>query len=263
MAASLPTQLEGGPKWGQKALVFPLPASKHGLSMITVIVGANTEWPVRTFTVHKNLLCRASDYFDGALNGPFLENSKNELVLADDCPTAFEVLYHWLYTGFFYEQTFPTRAEKGHGSEDGIYWYWELYWLEIYQFAECRLISHLQEHAINQFRPSYDSQNSLVPCRAFVERLFVHDSGLALLQEYFVGHIAFWLLEGSNEYHVYKEVFEACDGRVAQQVTLKLASWYAFPPQDTRCHPCDELAFREARAEAIRLCYASAGSSPG
>lgn len=83
--------------------------------MVIAIVGADTEWPVRTFTVHKNLLCRTSDYFDKALNGPFLESSKMEPVLADNYQAAFEIACHWICTGLFYQQV-GKKLNVGRGS---------------------------------------------------------------------------------------------------------------------------------------------------
>ena len=112
MATKGPSKLVGGPAWHKKALVFPLSASEHGSSVVTYTVGALTEWPTRTFTVHKNLLCRASKYFDTALNGQFMERSKKKLELPHDSPEAFEVLYHWVYTGFFYSKPIPANGPE-------------------------------------------------------------------------------------------------------------------------------------------------------
>jgi hypothetical protein len=61
-----------------------------------------------------------------------------------------------------------------------------------------------------------------VPFTAFIERLLGPNSGQSFLHEYFVGHVTFWILEGLNEYHVYKKLFEACNGKLGQQVAPKL-----------------------------------------
>ena len=249
-------KLQGGPEGGNKALIFPLPASEHGTSMITYTVGARTEWPARTFTVHKNLLCRASEYFRKSLNGRFKERSERELELLHDCPAAFDVLYNWVYTGFFYEETNP---ESGPEPES------DLYCLELYKFADCRLIPHLKEHVILVLSQSYNTELCFLPCSTFLERLFGIDDEHTFLRDYFVGHIAFLLSEPDeyNNYEQYEEIFEACEGNIAQQVALKLASWYSCDSQATRCHPCDEPAFQDARAQAIRLGYAMPGSVQG
>lgn len=246
-----PSTLQGGPERGKKALVFPLPASEHCTSIITYTVGSRTQWPTRTFRVHKKLLCRASEYFNKSLNGGFRERSEKKLELPHDCPAAFEVLYNWVYTGFFYEET-KSESDPEPASD--------LYYLEIYKFADCRLIPHLKEHVILLLSESYNSKIGYLPCPIFLERLFGIDEEQAFLRDYFVGHTAFWLREPdeNNDYEHYEEIFQACEVKIAQQVALRLAFWYSGDSQAKRCHPCKEPAFEEARAQAKRLGYAHA-----
>jgi hypothetical protein len=86
---------------------FPLSAAEQGSEITTVNVGTGLD--LQTFKIHKNLLCKASKCFDGALNDGFMESSGN-INLPSDHPVAFEVLYQWLYSGFIREASFVSLA---------------------------------------------------------------------------------------------------------------------------------------------------------
>jgi hypothetical protein len=85
---------------------FPLPAKTHGTNIVNVHVGSGSIMQI--FSIHKSLLCAASDYFIGALTGNFEESSTQVLELKHDCPMAFEVLYQWLYSGAVHRASFYT-----------------------------------------------------------------------------------------------------------------------------------------------------------
>lgn len=56
--------------------------------------------PDRTlFSVHKDLICHHSPYFDAAFNGPFKESSDGQITLEEAAPFTFGLFLHWLYTG--------------------------------------------------------------------------------------------------------------------------------------------------------------------
>jgi hypothetical protein len=63
-----------------------------------------------------------------------------------------------------------------------------------------------------------------------------------------------WLPENVNEYAGYNKLFEACEGRFAQQVALRLAECYSDTHTD-KCHPSEEPGFQSTHAKAIRLGY--------
>jgi hypothetical protein len=84
------------PKPDAPANRFPQSSSQHGSEMVTVEVGTGQE--MQAFTIHKNLLSQASEYFDRALNGNFIE-SYGLIRLPRHAPEAFELVYQWLYTG--------------------------------------------------------------------------------------------------------------------------------------------------------------------
>src|SRR5277367_3743838 len=86
--------------------MLPIRPKDHGSEMATVIVGRGDQ--AQTFTIHKHLLCQASSYFYGALQGKFRESRKATLKLEGDCPMVFEVLYHWLYSGSVLQANYYT-----------------------------------------------------------------------------------------------------------------------------------------------------------
>lgn len=54
---------------------------------------------IKTFTVHKGLLCAKADYFKQMFNGGYAETSNLAADFPEDDPQAFSLLVGWLYTG--------------------------------------------------------------------------------------------------------------------------------------------------------------------
>ena len=61
--------------------------------MVTVDVGPER----KACLLSKQLLCSRSDFFDKALNGPFIEATSNTLKLPEDRTAAFDGFVEWLY----------------------------------------------------------------------------------------------------------------------------------------------------------------------
>jgi len=53
----------------------------------------------RTFTIHKNLICKYSSFFRKAFTSNNEEGSDGHINLPDDWPESFELLYGWLRSG--------------------------------------------------------------------------------------------------------------------------------------------------------------------
>lgn len=62
--------------------------------MVCILVGAEE----KEFLAHKDFLCHYSEYFDKALNGPFIEGQSMVVTLKEDNPEAFAVFLDWIYT---------------------------------------------------------------------------------------------------------------------------------------------------------------------
>jgi hypothetical protein len=81
MSTKYPTKLEGGPGWDEKVIFSHSQRQNMARGWPRSSWGQRQSSQQELFTVHKTFLCRASDYFDKALNGPFLESSTGNLRL--------------------------------------------------------------------------------------------------------------------------------------------------------------------------------------
>src|SRR3954465_9503724 len=61
--------------------------------LITVFVGPSKA----SYTLHKNLLCTHSPFFERCLNNSFLERQKHQVELPEDLPEVFEHFITWIY----------------------------------------------------------------------------------------------------------------------------------------------------------------------
>ena len=70
-------------------------------SIVRVNVGVHPEQ--KTYFVHKALLCHYSEFFQAALNSPFVEGKSTHgvqtVALDEESPTLFDRVYNWLYSG--------------------------------------------------------------------------------------------------------------------------------------------------------------------
>jgi hypothetical protein len=64
-----------------------------GNETVTLIVGKTR----KAYTVHKQLLCDSSDYFQRAFGGLFKESHEGKMYLEDECEGAVEIFIEWLY----------------------------------------------------------------------------------------------------------------------------------------------------------------------
>ncbi|MCJ1435344.1 hypothetical protein MMC27_004716 [Xylographa pallens] len=62
---------------------------------VNLIVGPKR----KSYPVHKDLLCRLSEYFNKAFNGAFQEAQQDEIYLEGENPAAIELFIGWLYRG--------------------------------------------------------------------------------------------------------------------------------------------------------------------
>jgi hypothetical protein len=65
-------------------ITFPIKSSDHGDQVITVVDGKGEE--TKNFTIYRNLLCKAFEYFNNALSDGFKETTDGILKLLEDCP---------------------------------------------------------------------------------------------------------------------------------------------------------------------------------
>lgn len=71
---------------------------------IEVIVGSSS--PI-TFSVHENLICSSSDFFNKAIQGDWKESGERLIRLREHSPDVFMIYLHWLYY-----HTLPVRIDE-------------------------------------------------------------------------------------------------------------------------------------------------------
>lgn len=75
----------------------------YGASIITVKVGLAEG--SKTFTVHKTLLVKHSDFFNTALNGHLAESKTHSIPLPEHDPESFNIFVQFLCSGHVYTAT--------------------------------------------------------------------------------------------------------------------------------------------------------------
>ena len=156
-------------------MAFPVPPRSHGAEIVKVVVGRPES--SRDYFVHKSLLCKASPYFSAALSGKFKEASDNRLVPSKEHPLAFEVLYHYLYTGQVQPADFYIHDKT---PEDVL-------WLRMIQIADLTMIQPLLHISYERLRILF-SDPQLVPSSTFINKLYDTDTPQVKIQDYIVAH---------------------------------------------------------------------------
>ena len=168
-------------------MLLPMPAHQHGTEMITVKVGKNEA--SQEFSVHKDLICAVSPYFKGALNPGFQTSVDKTVKLENECPMAFAVLHHFLYTGIVSDDaTFYTQNQI---DED-------LHWLRTLKLADFTLVHPLVLIAYERLRLLFSGTSGNIPSIPFIEELY-EEGPLAKLQQYVVGHAVFLIRNGDSD----------------------------------------------------------------
>ena len=159
---------------------FPFAPKDHGDETVKITVGRG--FPLQTITIHRNLVCSASQFFDRAFNGDFNETHTRCMKLP---PRRLQALYHWLYTGNFLSKKFLTEPLI---EED-------VYLLHVYAMADRLLIHKLSLDAYSTIQAYFSKETRSMPSVRFIKELW-SDCGLApckqkLLIEYIVSHCTF------------------------------------------------------------------------
>ena len=176
---------------------LPMPAHQHGKEMVTVIVGNDSD--SEEFSIHQSLACAASQYFRAALNSGFQGSTTNTVKLGHECPMAFAVLYHFLYTGQVSEDT--TFYTQNRIPED-------LHWLRTLKLADFTFVHSLLLVAYERLRQMFSVNSSRIPSTAFIDELY-DDAPQEKLQQYIVGHTVYWIRNrSSDDWKEWKAVLE-------------------------------------------------------
>ena len=100
--------------------------------------------------MHKEPLCQVSAFFKAALNGSFAEAKSRVVVLDDEDPGVFAHFVGWLYTGGI--------IIEEESQDSGILPFLGPF-IDLYQFAEKRIIPTLQNEIIDAFIYLFDTKN--------------------------------------------------------------------------------------------------------
>jgi hypothetical protein len=178
----------------------PARASQHGNDIVMIKAGQGER--SQTFTIHKDLLCQSSEFFESAFNGQFLESKTGCLDFSAVDPMTFEVLYQWLYTGSV--GSIPSFAAQSDVDHD-------LLWLRVFAMAHQYMINPLQEIAFFYFRKEFHDSHSVVPSMACVEELYDNDlptNLVDMLKSYLILHCAYWIMDGSCDCWEWQSVLQ-------------------------------------------------------
>ncbi len=165
---------------GKVTTVHP-PQVKHGNETVKVIVGPQQE----EFTVHKTLLCAASEFFKAALSSNFIEGKEQKVTLPEDDPQYFQLVYDWLYSGRVADGVSSYLKKEDICAGD-------IFWWKLFQIGDRLMIDRLCVLAIDKIQKLFSSKKLLVPSKVFIEELF-EDGKLPGLETYMTEHVVYWL----------------------------------------------------------------------
>lgn len=210
---------------------FPIHADDHGTEMTAIKVGRGMQ--AQEFKIHKSLLVKASPYFSGALTGDFKESSDSVIRLKGNDPTAFSVLYQYIYAGNVHAADFYS---KGSIPDD-------LLWLRTFKLADATMVHPLLHLAYDRLRGEFSPNSRTVPSLGFINELFNEEYPQQDLEEYIAAHSAFWILSRScghwKEWVMLMDAVPHYGVAVAKQVTRRQSPDY----RGSKDHPTEDSHF--------------------
>lgn len=212
------------------------PRVLRGHEMITVLVGPTKE----KFTVYENLLRASSQFFRAALNKQWVEGQLRTIEFPEEEPAVFELFVDWLTSGHFDSKTWSTFQPDND-------WPPDMFWLNVYSFADRLMVPGLQLQAFDQMRGVFNSRVPTIPSGAFIKALAPRD-GCKVIRAYVETHILYWLPK-SREFNDWVLSFkaDAAFGRALAQdviVAARIGSIHKHP---------DELQLRKKFAMGYGL----------
>ena len=160
----------------------------YGETIVKVLVGSGDNQKI--FSVHKNLLCAASEYLESDLNcRSYLGSQEMTLTLeylenTDHC--TFEVIQRWIYSGTV------DNASSYAGGDD---LYEDQFWLDVYLLADYLEVRAIQVIAFERFETVFPCEKPIVlPSKEFIKKLYKRGRSTKALQAYIARHSAYWML---------------------------------------------------------------------
>lgn len=137
-----------------------------GTEIVSITVGQPET--LQVFTVHKDLICRSSEFFQKAFNGGFSEAREGRMTLPDECPMVFEAFYEWLYSGFVGASQLYTNASMSP----------QLFWFRAQKMADrllmddLRLNERFQDLAFARFLELFPDDLGRIPDADLIRDVF-------------------------------------------------------------------------------------------
>lgn len=157
---------------------LPLNPQKHGTEIITLAIGKGGRR--QTFMMHKEVLCKASSFFNRTLENGFREAIEAKITLADQDPIAFGVLYQYLYSGNVHKADFYTQERIPD----------DLLWLRTFKLADATMLQPLIHIAYDRLREAFNPKSLQAPTVVFLRELYDQEYPQEELAEYVVAHCA-------------------------------------------------------------------------
>lgn len=153
-SSSTPSE-HGG--YGVQTSSKSLPSIDHGELITTVVVGRGKH--AKNFAIHRQLLRNESPKFDRLLS----EERQDVVHLEDECPIAFAVVYHYLYSGSIWEVNFyPNKKDED-----------DAFWFRAYKASTALEMKELQTLIFAVIVVClWGSQGTRLPSNGFVSLLF-------------------------------------------------------------------------------------------
>ena len=213
-------------------LLRPLSAADHGTEIITITVGPE-DGVTQTFAIHKNLICMCSEYFQEAFTSTYQEGNDGHMILPDDWPESFEVLYGWLYSEQVEAADFYTKGLISPA----------LFWVSVYIMSDRLLVKEIQFIAFDRLADIFNDLVQVIPNPRFITELFEHGSSHDTLETYVIRHSAFWLTTSTDVDFVEWEMVLRANERFGVGVAVHIAKVTSQDYKGTKLHPCLELKF--------------------
>ncbi|KAJ9610277.1 hypothetical protein H2200_005054 [Cladophialophora chaetospira] len=163
------------------AALSAAPQVPRGTATVTIFAGAGEE----KFVVHKDPLCAASKFFDGAFNGQFAEGRSNELRLPEEHPGLIELLCDWIYIP-------PKAIATWHPAEFQNTWLQDCFWLEVFMMADRLLIPGLSILALGRVITIFNHLIPRIPTIDLIRSLY-KGNGPEIIKQYIAQHIVYWM----------------------------------------------------------------------
>jgi hypothetical protein len=162
-----------------------------GEDLVNVVVNNG-----KRYWIHRQLLCRRSEYFDRLFNGGFRESTDETMHKPDVDPRTFDVFVHWLYT-----QELP-RDFQLPGEPDK-----PLRFLHLLYLADEVLIPSLQVQCYARIRSDFGENK--FPSRAFIQQLYERDLGVNHLRTYIAKLCVYFIFHGNGHGKDWDEICRA------------------------------------------------------